>query len=597
MLITWTDEVGAPAGLFIAFSKYEERGQLKSAGWRWNPVTKRWFTSDLDRARQFEPYMDEAARARLATASDAAVSQMAASRAEEAAIDVPAPPGLTYLPYQLAGIAYALKRRDTLIADEMGLGKTIQALGIVNVLRPARALVVCPASLRLNWRTEARRWLVGAVRAVIVTDTWWDGITSSGLLDTADSIMVILSYEGVLKHKRMIDATRWGLAIFDEAHYLKNGAAKRTKAIFGFQRENHPDHRRPIGAERRVFLTGTPIVNRPYELWPLVHAVDRAGLGANHKIYTERYVNAVEAIKSLEHRERELRTWLKTPGNDRYFHYFNSNMAEIQEKRRVLPADPLRELHDRLRSTFMVRRLKADVLKDLPPKRRQIILLDPEGMDDVLRAERELIAAKAKELAALKLTAAVSKLTAWRGVAMTEISRVRHETAVRKIPAVVDHMLTVLEETPRLVIFAHHHDVIDGLAAALPEATVTFDGRMKQEDRMAAVERFQTDPGCRVFVGSIGAAGLGITLTAASLVIFAELDWTPSRMVQAEDRLHRLGQHSPVHVQHLVVDGSIDQRMSQMLIDKAAVIDAVLDGKSSDQPDSESTMLDQLLAG
>ena len=418
---------------------------------------------------------------------------------------------------------------------------------------------------------------MAGIRPVIVTDTWWHGIAPGGLLAAPDALAVILSYEGAVTHKPAIVKVRWDVLICDEIHYAKNPAAKRTRAIFGFQRENHPDHVPPIKAARRIGLSGTPIVNRPAELWPLVHAFDRAGLGATQKDYNLRYIGPV-----------------MIPDPPKGMGYIEGGQWRVNYERKV-KVNRMTELHDRLRASFMVRRLKADVLKDLPAKRRQIVLLDPEGMADVLSAERRAIAEKAAELAQLKHENAVEKLRMWRGAAMTEISRIRHETALRKLPAVIEHLFQVLDETPKVVIFAHHHDVVDGLISALPGMAVAFDGRMNDMEKEDAVRRFQADASVRVFVGSIRAAGLGITLTAASVVLFAELDWTPSAMVQAEDRLHRIGQRDSVFVQHLVVDGSIDQRMATILIAKAATIDAILDGKMP--AEAQESVLDSVLKG
>ena len=228
MLVTYLADIDAsPAsqkGLFIAFSKYEERDIPKQAGWRWDASTKRWFTSDPEKARRLESYADPAARAQLGLLSDASAAAMAASRAASATIEVPTPPGLSLLPYQRAGVSYAMSRRDTLIADEMGLGKTIQAIGVANCMKGLeRALIVCPASLRLNWVREWKRWHVGRLRPVVVTDLWPLALRGADLL-----VAAILSYEGVLKWKAELDRIIWQLAIFDEAHFLKNGKAKRT---------------------------------------------------------------------------------------------------------------------------------------------------------------------------------------------------------------------------------------------------------------------------------------------------------------------------------------------------------------------------------
>lgn len=581
---------------FRALCSFIEKDIPKAAGFRWNPARKVWYTGDAERARRLQDYADSAARHALAGTEAARSEAIAASKAADADIDIPAPPGLNYLPYQRAGIAYALKRRAVLIADEMGLGKTIQAIGVVNALLELREnssmgdtvsrsgaavscrriLVVCPATLRLNWRAEWTRWHVGGIKPVVVTDTWWSGldVAATDLFETK-AFAIIMSYEGVLKWKEKLLALPIDVAIFDECHALKNGKAKRTKAVFGAYAANDKRHVPPLVAKRRIFLTGTPIVNRPAELQPLLHSIDPTGLGAAD--FHRRYVAEPQPPE---------------PVNAKHYARW-----AINEKNRRMA-----ELHERLRERVMVRRLKADVLTELPAKRRQMILVNVEGASAILARERaalqgqlEAFERARQEVAGMDHAAAVQRLRAFRGAAMTEISRIRHETAVAKIPAVIDHMFALLDETPKLVMFAWHHDVLDAVFEALPGAAVKLDGRDTPEDRQAAVTRFQTDPTCRLFVGSISAAGLGITLTAASVVAFSELAWTPASMTQAEDRCHRIGQRDSVLVQHLVLDGSIDQRMSRLLIEKADVIGAILDGQVPET--ATRPILDEVLRG
>lgn len=412
---------------------------------------------------------------------------------------------------------------------------------------PPRVLVICPATLRLNWRQEWRKWTTKPIKAVVVTDIWPQALRGMDLF--GDGMCAIMSYEGAVKWKRELDKIRWSVMIVDEAHGLKNPATKRTRTIFGFKGGKKETWVEPIQAERFIALTGTPIVNRPGELWPLIHRLDPRGLGSNRKRFQDRYV-------------------YETTNN--------------------------KELHDIMRATFMVRRLKADVLKELPAKTRSIILIESEGSRALLATENALIARKKAELAAMQHEGAVEKLRMWRGAAMTEISRIRHETALAKVPAAIDHIFDLLDEHAKVIVFHHHHDVGDKLMEALP-GVVRLDGRCTPEEKNSAVTRFQTDPKTRVFLGSIRAAGMGITLTAASTVVFCELDWSPASMIQAEDRAHRIGQKDSVLVQHLVIDGSIDQRMSKILIEKADMIGQILDG---DMPAAlQKSVLDDVLKG
>jgi SNF2 family DNA or RNA helicase len=252
----------------------------------------------------------------------------------------------------------------------------------------------------------------------------------------------------------------------------------------------------------------------------------------------------------------------------------------------------------------MVRRLKADVLTELPPKRRQIVPLSAKAYKTVLKAETKAQSDIDADIEALELARdlaeavgdkaaydeAVQNLHARHSIAFNEMSMVRHESALAKAPAVADHVDVLLESVDKLIVMAHHHDVVDLLVERLDEyGVVSLTGRDNQASRQDAVDRFQSDPETRVFVGSIQAAGVGLTLTAASLVVFAELDWVPGNMSQAEDRVHRIGQTDSVLIQHVVIDGSIDATMAHTLVGKQAVIDAALDDDIPDATPTQAT--------
>ncbi len=312
----------------------------------------------------------------------------------------------------------------------------------------------------------------------------------------------------------------------------------------------------PIRAKRRVLLSGTPIVNRPIELWPIVRSLDPQGLGKSFWAYAGRYCGAVQTRYGLD-----------TSGA--------SNLDELQQK---------------LRASFMVRRLKRDVLTDLPPKVRQIIEIPAAGMEHLVdtekaqyaqhRAEIERLQAQAealREAGGADYAGAVEKLQEATGAAFTEMSAIRHELALAKLPHVIEHVEAAIENTGKVVVMCWHHDVVDALAAHFGAEAVVVSGKVSIADRNKAVERFQTESGCKLFIGTIKAAGVGLTLTASSTVIFAELWWVPGDISQAEDRCHRIGQTDFVLVQHLVVDGSIDATQAKTLVEKQDVIDRALD--------------------
>ncbi len=377
---------------------------------------------------------------------------------------------------------------------------------------------------------------------------------------------MIVNYELMTKWQNELRANEWHMMIVDEAHYVKNPTTKRAQEIFGRKKARVKETRdeatgevtvktrpplEPIPAKRRLFLTGTPIVNKPIELWPLIQALDPDGLGSNFMRYAKRYCGAFHNGFGWD---------------------FNgsSNLDELQEI---------------LRSKFMVRRLKKDVLKELPPKRRQVLVLEGgPGIKELLEKEKKTYDEYSKHL----------KDGDFETPEFGEMPAVRKAVAVAKIPFITDHVKLVLEEQDKVCVFVHHYEVVDALVAAFSDQCVSIDGRTKNEDRQVATERFQGDPNVRVFIGTIRAAGVGITLTASSTVVFGELDWVPGNVSQAEDRCHRIGQAGTVFVRHLVLEGSLDERMAQIIVEKQEVIDKALDTTPKPIDASEFTVTEDL---
>ena len=517
----------------VAQSEFYEKDALKAAGFRWSPSDRYWWTASVENAAKLlgVAEMSPKLRAEAEGAGQAHIDTVEASRAVDADMDIPRPDGLEYMPFQRAGIAFALGRDNTLIGDEMGLGKTIQAIGIVNASPDARrVLVICPASLKLNWQRELTKWLTRPMSVGIGNGT--------GIPDTD---IVIVNYDILTKHKAALTAGRWDVAVLDEVHYIKNAKAQRTKAAIAIARK----------AKRIIALTGTPILNRPKELFTVLNLLDPANWPKFFR-FAMRYCAAFQ---------------------DRWGWNFDG-------------ASNLSELQDRLRSTIMVRRMKSEVLKDLPAKVRQIIVLPTNGLAAIVKADaavaRKWDAVLTELEAEIEVSEeyddAVRRLSEARQTAFAEMSRVRHLTALAKVPYVAAHVRDAVEQTGKVVVMAHHHDVIDALRADLDDlGVVSLTGRDSIRSRQESIDAFQNDPDVQVFVGSIQAAGVGITLTASTTMIFSELDWVPGNVSQAEDRIHRIGQTGSVLIQHIVVDGTMDQRMASTLVSKQNVIDKALD--------------------
>lgn len=432
-------------------------------------------------------------------------------------------------PFQEEGVSKLVARlsthRGAFLADEMGLGKTVQAIEVINRLAPKKVIVVCPKSLKFNWFLEFERHYRG---------------------DSSITFEVV-PYSQVHKvNPGLID-----LLILDEAHYVKNHEAKRTKEVrFKLARV----------ASKVLIMTGTPVLNAPIDLFVLLSILDPeewdpggfsgkqgqrflvpTGEGAGFTKFADRYC----APKLVRVGKR----WVKD----------------------YTGASNLEELNERLKKSGMVRRLKRDVLTELPAKTRQIIIADDktkygmsEGLHDILQiGDWDEMWKKLRQ----------------NRVAFEEYAKVRHEQGLEKVELVAEHVRHLLGQTSKVVLFGHHTDVILALARELiGEGIVVHIGETPTTERTQSVEEFQSNADCRVFLASIATAGVGLTLTAASVVLFAELGFTPGIMCQAEDRVHRIGQRDSVLVQHYVKQGSIDARIVRKLVKKQNVIERVLEG-------------------
>lgn len=483
-----------------------------------------------------------------AAEQEQAAATVAASKAMDADVEIPRPEGLEYLPFQRAGISFACGKPGVLIADDMGLGKTIQAIGVINS-DPLihRVLIVCPASLKLNWKRELEKWLV---RPQTV------GIASGEYCPKTD--IVIVNYDILWKFRKAGEFF-WDLIVADECHLIKNPSSKRSQALCG-KRATKADiaagksSTSGIPAKRKLALTGTPILNRPMEIFPILNWLDPVAWPNGFK-FGIRYAGG----------ERTRWGW------------------------EFKGATHLDELQHNLRSSLMIRRLKSEVLLELPAKRRQVIELAANGSAGLVDMERAVWDRNKERLEQLKArvelarvsdsqeeyATAAAELKAGAVAAFADGAKIAHEIALAKVPDVIEHLTESLE-AGKIVCFAHHLDVIGLIAAAFPGCGV-ITGDVTLEDRQKAVDRFQNDAACRLIVCGIKAAGVGLTLTASSHVVFAEIDWVPGTMSQCEDRTHRIGQRESVLVQLLVLERSLDAHKVKTLVAKQQIIDRALD--------------------
>jgi SWI/SNF-related matrix-associated actin-dependent regulator 1 of chromatin subfamily A len=542
---------------------YGEKDVCKTVGFRWDGSTKSWHTADASIACQLAQYADPSDEkiAGLLTASIAKKAEIrAASVAADADCDAPVPAGLSYLPYQRAFLKYLRSIRDTgkkgiLQADQMGLGKTIQFLGAINDDESFRKiLIICPASLKLNWQREAKKWLVRNMRIAVATAKECDL--------TAD--VLIINYDIAAKLKSRLASVEWDLIGCDESHALKNSKAARTRAILGGGKQRE----KALPGRFWILMSGTPILNRPCELWNTVRLLDQGGLGSSWRTFHERYCDLQDNGFGMDYTGA-------------------SNLEELQE---------------RLRSSIMIRRLKDDVLKELPAKRRSIIPLAAGSKAARLLKKEWEIQQRAEEIADLireehgtSEREKVKKLRAKIADSIGEMAKIRAELALIKAEELGEMLIEKAEQEP-ILVFCHHHSSIDLLVEKLSAAGLRvgkIDGRESITKRDQTVVDFQAGK-LDAAILQTHAAGVGLTLTRSRYVIFLELDWTPGRMVQAEDRVHRVGQTNSVQVDYLVYDDSLDAYLCKTLLHKESLIAQAMDNTS--EPGSADADVDAFLA-
>jgi SWI/SNF-related matrix-associated actin-dependent regulator of chromatin subfamily A-like protein 1 len=426
-------------------------------------------------------------------------------------------------PFQRAGVRYALARRRTFIADEQGLGKTVQALATIEADDAFPTVVVCPASMKLVWERETQHWLPHRSVAVL------DGRTEATWTEkTRAADIVVLNYDILDWHADTLAELQPQTLVLDESHYVKNPRAARTKAALELA------ERLPEGA-MRLALTGTPILNRAEELVSQLRIIGR--------------------LKDFGSGARLTRRFRAAGSDDR--------------------------LHWNLRAHCYVRRTKKDVLPQLPAKRHDTVPVLLSNENDYRLAERDVIAWL--QTLPLDLRTIDAKVAAaLRAEQLVRLNNLRQLAARGKLPTALAWIADFLESGEPIVVFAEHVATQKAVLERFPNALHIL-GSDSSEARQRAVDGFQDPEGPQLIVCSLKAASQGITLTRASNVAFLELDWTPARHDQAEDRLHRIGQDSAVTAWYLLAPDTIDETMAELLQRKRSLIDAVTDGQVRDE--------------
>jgi SWI/SNF-related matrix-associated actin-dependent regulator 1 of chromatin subfamily A len=494
---------------------------------------------------------------RAETVAGEHAERVEASRAEDAEIEVEGLGG-ELRPFQRAGVAYALRARRTYIADEQGLGKTVQALATVHAAGAYPALIVCPASLKLNWKREAERWLPG--RRVEVLEG------KSAGYEGAD--IVVVNYDVLGKHAETLKALGIEAIVLDESQYAKNRKAKRTRLCKDLAQ----------GVSVRLLLSGTPLLSRPEEIISQLDIMGRLDDLGGFWHFARRYCDMDRGRFGLD----------------------------------LSGASNLTELNEKLRAKCYVRRLKSEVLKELPAKQRSTLPVSISNRREYRRAEADVArfvgeaaanderrVAEAVErwrqerdgrepsqgeMRAIRSEVRTSaRANAERAEQLVRINALKQLAAQGKMDAVTEWVETFLESGEKLVLFAHHREIVRALAERFGAPSITGD--TPAEARQAAVDAFQNDPEVRLIVLNLQAGGVGLTLTAASNVAFCELGWTPAAHDQAEDRCHRIGQTDSVTAYYLLAEQTIDEDIEELIERKRRVVSEATEGGEAARAD------------
>ncbi|KAK6627944.1 hypothetical protein RUM44_010426 [Polyplax serrata] len=416
------------------------------------------------------------------------------------------------LPFQVDGIRFGIKKQGRcLIADDMGLGKTIQALGIACYFKENwPLLIICPSSMKFPWQEAVKTFLPNVNPSVTVVNTGRDPMLHTDI--------IITSYDLMKNCGDKIEKKRFGMIIFDESHLLKSSKSARTKVALQLCKLS----------SKIILLSGTPALSRPQELYSQISAIDSYTF-PNFYDFGMRYCDGKK---------------------DKFGWNFNGSSN-------------LEELEVYLRKKIMIRRLKSEVLAQLPEKIRKVVVLKPNMVKTVMKQLQQIESEYTKQKGADKHSTLLSYYSM---------------TGSAKLAAVCEYIDDKVENNNKFLVFAHHANVLNGICDLLEKKNVEYiriDGSVNSEDRQLMCQRFQTADKCRVAVLSLKAANSGITLTEAQLVIFAELYWNPGELTQAEDRAHRIGQQDSVLVEYLLARGTADDHLWNLVQSKLNVLNKV----------------------
>lgn len=430
-------------------------------------------------------------------------------------------------PYQKQGIAYALQKKRCFFGDQPGLGKTLQAIGTSFIAKTWPVLVICPASLKINWQREWKKFT--GKDAIILDDrnkNNWYRYYEMGCCD-----VFITNYESLKKFfvedfaggvtrsiKLKPVANLFKCIIIDESHRCKSSKTQQSKICYKLCQ----------GKEYRFLLTGTPSINGPGDLIQQLKIMNRLDDFGGYKSFEANFMGGPRQASNLE-----MLNW-------------------------------------RLWNTCFFRREKAKVLDQLPDKMRQVVNVDITNRKEYQDAEHDLIG----YLAAYENADDEKLRRAERGKVMVQMQKLRQIAARGKISAAVEFIQDIIDSGEKLIVFVFLKEVVQEIKKVFPNA-VTIVGDNTSQERQDAVDRFQNDPKCQLIICNYKSAGVGLTLTASSRVAFIEFPWTFADCEQAEDRAHRIGQKNSVNCYYFLGKNTIDEDIWNLIQTKKDIANDV----------------------
>ena len=538
---------------------------------RWNPSEKQWevsaeFSAEaIAFAQKFDFHIEQGLSEEVDKIIAARERAYELSSAVDADVELDGV-SLSLLPYQKAGVAYLQQARRAILGDQPGLGKTLQALTTVVAERAFPAVVVCPNTLKLNWRNEVKKFY---------PDLTVNVVSGRATEELPYADITVINYDIIYDRVPDLLALKPMALIADESHAIKNGKATHTcptcnakvrsnaKNCSACNTKNITPVRNwtvkraggvlmlaeSIPQEGMVLLlTGTPITNRPIELVPQLEAIGALKHFGGRWKFEGRYCPNGKGAAFMEELNRKMRSscYIRRKKQDVY-----GELPDVRNAVQILniPAKAYKEYSD----------IEQDVVNFLAEKAREIAREEGRNPD----------AAYFEKYNQLKFNEQLVKLTVLRDA----VSKMKYNA----ITDWLDEFLANGEE--KVVVFAEHIEFVENIAAKYADITVKVRGGVSNDDRMAAVDKFQNDPTCRIFVANMKAASEGLTLTAASDVVFCELAWTPSMHEQCVGRCY--GRVNDLHgatAWYLLAEKTIDEDIFELLEEKRKIVDAVTDG-------------------